>query len=214
MNELAFLASVAALYFVLAASPGPNFVVISQAAASRSRAYAIALSAGVSTASVVWAGLAAAGLGVFIARYGELYAWLRLAGGAYLIYLGLAMLRSPGRPAAAGATLPGGLREAWRLGLWTNMTNPKSLAFFSSVFAALFSPGLPAWVQFAAVGVVGTVSFGWNLFVVSVFAAERARRAYRRAKTWVDAASGCLLSFFGLRLAAGAIADVLRLQRD
>jgi threonine efflux protein len=146
MNELTFLGSVAALYFLLAASPGPNFIVITHAAASRSRSYAVALSAGVSTASVVWAGLAAAGLGVVIVRYGELYRWLQLAGGAYLLYLGLKMLRGSGRasPASTGASLSGGVWDAWRLGLWTNMTNPKSLAFFSSAFAALFSPELPS----------------------------------------------------------------------
>lgn len=213
MSELAFLGSVAALYFVLAASPGPNFVVITQAAASRSRSYAIALSAGVSTASVVWAGLAAAGLGVFIARYRELYVWLQVAGGIYLLYLGLTMLRGRRRSATAGAALPGGLASAWRLGLWTNLTNPKSLAFFSSAFATLFSPELPSWVQFAAVGVVGFISLGWNMVVVAAFSGDRVRGAYQQARRWIDVTGGCLLSFFGLRLVFGALADAWRIQR-
>lgn len=209
MIELAFLGSVASLYFVLAASPGPNFVIITRAAASRSSSYAIAVSAGVSTASVVWAGLAAAGLGMVIAGYGELNRWLQLAGGAYLLYLGLKMLRGGGTAAvAAGASLPGGLWEGWRLGFWTNMTNPKSLAFFSSAFAALFSPELPSWIQVAAVAVVGVISLSWNLVVVCLFSRQRARRAYQGAKRWIDVGSGCLLSFFGCRLMAHALKDV------
>ena len=64
-NHVTFLLSVATLYTMLAISPGPNFLVITQAAISRSRWQALCIAFGVSTASVIWASLAALGLAGF-----------------------------------------------------------------------------------------------------------------------------------------------------
>jgi threonine/homoserine/homoserine lactone efflux protein len=204
VNELAFLGAVAAVYLMLAVSPGPNFLVITLSAASESRRHAVCVGLGVSTASVLWASLAAAGLGVLIAQFAGLERLLRIAGGLYLVYLGLRLLSARSSPIRAGVQPPArSLWQAYRFGLATNLTNPKSLAFFSSAFAALFTPGLPAWVQLAAIGIVAAISISWNLLVVAVFSSANARTGYTRAKPWVDRISGALMAFFGFRLLSG-----------
>lgn len=204
MSELTFLGSIALLYLMLAISPGPNFLVITTSAMSQSRRHALCVALGVSSASVFWAGLAAAGLGLLLAQFAWLHRMVQVAGGAYLLYLGVKLLRSPSKPQAAGeVALPQSLAQAYRYGLLTNLTNPKSLAFFSSAFATLFAPGLALWAKVAAVLVVAAISLTWNVLVVSVFSVHRARQVYSRAKPVIDRLAGGLLAYFGVKLMLG-----------
>jgi threonine efflux protein len=201
MQELLFLASVAALYLMLAISPGPNFLVITMAAVSESRRHALLVGLGVSTASVVWAGLAAVGLGVVISHFSGLQRLLQIAGGLYLLYIGVRLIRNAHLPLPECSAQAG--RSGWqayRYGLATNLTNPKSLVFFSSAFATLFTPGLSVWTRVAAVGVVAVISITWNVLVATLFSKTSTRQGYRHAKRWIDRISGGLLALFGLRL--------------
>lgn len=202
MQELIFLGSVAGLYLILVVSPGPNFLVITMAAVSQSRRHAIYTALGVSTASVLWASLAAAGLGMVIAHFGWAHRLLQVAGGLYLLYIGVKIFRNAPQPlpqrAAYGVEQLA--RQAYRYGLVTNLTNPKSLVFFSSAFATLFTPDLAMWAKVSAVAVVGVISVAWNILMATAFSADRARQGYSRAKCAVDRLTGGLLAFFGLKL--------------
>ena len=201
MQELLFLSSVAALYLMLAISPGPNFLVITMAAVSESRRHALLVGLGVSTASVLWASLAAVGLGVLISNFSGLQRLLQIAGGLYLLYIGIRLIRQAHLPlpeSSAQASRTGW--QAYRYGLATNLTNPKSLVFFSSAFATLFTPGLSVWARVAAVGVVAVISITWNVLVATLFSKPSTRQGYRHAKRWIDRISGGLLAVFGLRL--------------
>lgn len=144
MHELIFLGSVSGLYLMLAVSPGPNFLVITRAAVSQSRRHAVYTALGVSTASVLWAGLAAAGLGVVLAHFSWVHRALQFAGGLYLPCIGVKIFRNAPQAMPQRAAHVAGQRvlQAYRYGLVTNLTNPKALVFFSSAFATLFTPGL------------------------------------------------------------------------
>lgn len=205
MHELMFLASIAGLYLMLAISPGPNFLVITMAAVSQSRRHAICIALGVSTASVLWAALAAAGLGVVIAHFTWAHRLLQLVGGLYLLYIGVKIFRNAPQPLPLRTAHGVGQStlQAYRLGLVTNLTNPKSLVFFSSAFATLFTPGLATWAKVSAVLVVALISISWNLLMATVFSADGARQGYNRAKCTLDRLTGGLLAFFGIRLAMG-----------
>lgn len=201
MQELFFLSSVAALYLMLAISPGPNFLVITMAAVSESRRHALLVGLGVSTASVIWASLAAVGLGLLISHFSGLQRVLQVAGGLYLLYIGIRLIRQAHLALPESGTQAG--RSGWqayRYGLATNLTNPKSLVFFSSAFATLFTPGLPVWTRVAAVGVVAVISITWNVLVATLLSNRSTRQGYRHAKRWIDRISGGLLAMFGLRL--------------
>lgn len=202
MHELIFLGSVAGLYLMLAVSPGPNFLVITMAAVSQSRRHAIYTALGVSTASVLWAGLAAAGLGVVIAHFNWAHRVLQVAGGLYLLYIGVKIFRNAPQPMPQRAAYGVGQRtlQAYRYGLVTNLTNPKSLVFFSSAFATLFTPGLAVWAKVSAVVVVALISIAWNILMATAFSADGARQNYSRAKCTIDRLTGGLLAFFGLKL--------------
>lgn len=202
MKEILFLSSVASLYFVLAISPGPNFLVITMTAASESRRQAIYTALGVSSASIIWASLAAAGLGIVLAHFGWAQRILQMGGGIYLIYMGIRIFWNAHKPISQPL---GGIPQRTRMqayyhGLATNVTNPKSLVFFSSAFATLFSPILATWAKLAAVIVVAVISIGWNVLVATVFSHRHTQNGYRRAKPWIDRITGGLIGIFGLKL--------------
>lgn len=201
-DAVTFLATVGAVYFVLVASPGPNFVLITHAAASQSRRIAIFIGLGVSTISMFWAALAAMGLGILIHRFGEAWRILQIAGGVYLLYLAWQMLRSPGAATAANLPLPDSAWPAYRRGLLSNLGNPKSLAFFGSAFASLFHPGQSLALQLSAVAVVGAISVTWHMCLVLVFSNARVRAGYQRGRRILDRLAGGVLAALGLRMIA------------
>lgn len=204
MSDLVFLATIAGVYFMLAISPGPNFLVITTTAVSQSRQLAIFTGLGVSTASVLWAALAALGLGALFAQFAWTQRVLQVFGGAYLLYIGVRIFMSATTPIAVrDVGSPGqNLSQAYRFGLATNLTNPKTLVFFTSTFAVLFRPEISTSLKFAAVLVVLCISVGWNVIVATAFSSVVARQAYVRAKTAIDRTTGGLLTIFGFKLAA------------
>jgi threonine/homoserine/homoserine lactone efflux protein len=203
-SHVTFLLSVATLYTMLAISPGPNFLVITQAAISRSRSQALCIALGVSTASVIWASLAALGLGIVLEQFLWLQRALQLLGGCYLLYVGVKMLLKARTPLDVGPSVVAEVSDwqAYRAGLLTNLANPKTLMFFTSVFASLFSGDLTANVKLAAIFVVSAISIAWNVLTVTIFAMGKSRRVYARGKVWIDTIIGAFITFFSLKLIA------------
>ena len=203
MEYLIPLAGLALAHFVAAASPGPAFIVALQESVARDRRAGVAAATGIALGSFLWALLVLLGVGLLLQQAGWLYAFLRLLGGLYLIYLGICLWRGAARPLAlpgAGAAVPGSLLRALRLGLLTQLVNPKAAVFFGSIFLTFLPPGLPLWVTLVVLANIFAVEFLWYLAVALMFSTGRVRRAYTGAKLWIDRAAGACLAALGLRL--------------
>jgi threonine efflux protein len=159
---------------------------------------------GVLLATLTWALLAAIGLGVVIARLPALYTALQVAGALYLIWLGVKMLVTAlrQREALANHQVPSmSAREAVRYGFLTNILNPKSIAYYSSIFVVMLPSHASSWLLAAAVGTALCVSAIWWMSVALFFASNPIRESYRRARRWIDAVMGAVLIGLGVRLA-------------
>jgi len=206
MENLGLFATIGALYLAAAALPGPNTVLIMHhAAVGRTRA-AFWVVAGVCTGSVVWVTLSLLGFGVVLQRLGWIYVALKVAGGLYLAWLGLRLLINAGRPDGAGAGVPSLTvvsAQAYRVGLATAMTNPKSAAFWTSVFLVTVPRELTTALAVEIVALVAVLSAFWHGMLAVVFALPPVRLGYVRGRLWLDRAVGAILVGFGLMLAAG-----------
>ena len=155
MEHLALIAAILLVDLLALVSPGPNFVLVSSAAVSQSRKHAIWTACGIATGSFAWAAAAALGIVSVFEVFPLLGLILKVVGVAYLLYLGVNLLRSNGfqpqerrdRNATGEAT------DFWR-GLLVNMTNPKSAAYYASVFAAFLTPEMPTWVLIVLVSTI------------------------------------------------------------
>jgi threonine/homoserine/homoserine lactone efflux protein len=205
VDHLALLLGIATVQLLAAASPGPSFFVVTRYAISGRREHALAVASGILLATSLWIALAMLGVGALANRAPWLYAALQLAGAGYLIYVGAGMLLNAirGRELAlpaAGLTAGSRLR-CLRDGLLTNLANPKTVAYYTSLFAVMLPAEAPAWLNVAAAATAWSVSALWWTAVATVFTFGVVQRLFRRIARWIEGLVGAALIFVGVRLA-------------
>lgn len=205
MSYANILLSIAAVQLLAAASPGPTFVIVSRYSIGEPRARTFLVVGGVLLADLGWAVLAACGLGTLILRYPSTYAVLQIAGAAYLIWLGGKMLLvvAPNRPTVLinGGSRPIFAGGAIRAGFLANMINPKSIAYYTSLFVVMIPAQPPIWLFAAVIGTALLVSTAWWIAVALFFAMPPVRAVYERARRSIEAIMGGVLVCLGVRLA-------------
>lgn len=197
--------TIVGLWAVLVVTPGPNFLATVHVAATRSRREALMVVAGLALGTFIWATASLAGLGLMFQSAAWLYHTVRIIGAVYLIFVGITLLRSAARRSSVsvpGISVAKGPRGAFRLGLITDMSNPKAAAFFTSLFAVTLPPGAPFWLQAVAVGIVVAMVVVWYGLVALAMRSTLFRTLYRRGQRAITALSGALFAAFGIRLAS------------
>ena len=186
-----------------AISPGPSFVFVARTAIALSRRDGLAAALGMGAGGVIFGGLALVGLQAVLAQVAWLYAALRLAGGAYLLYLAFRLWRGAADPVVVPRTAERRAAEPVK-SFWyavaTQLSNPKAAIVYGSIFAALLPAPPPAWVFMALPPMILLIEAGWYTIVAVAFSADRPRAAYLRGKRWIDRAAGCVMGALGLRL--------------
>lgn len=200
---------IGSLYLLAAASPGPNFFIISQLALNGDRATALRVTTGIVIGSAVWVSAAAAGLATLLLHYASVATVLRVAGAAYLMWYGFRLLRRAARPDPAPAQAAGplpvqadaGTPAGVRTGLLTSFTNPKAAAFWTSVFASTLPAQAPLGFYIGVVVLITLLSAFWHIGIALVFSRPALRAGYARARRPIEALSGASLLALGLRQA-------------
>ena len=184
-----------------AASPGPSFVMVMRTALARSRRDGVAAAFGMGIGGVIFCSLALLGMRTVFAQAPWLYLGFKVAGGGYLLYLAFRMWMGAKQPfmAEAGAAARPQIVRSFLLGLATQLSNPKTLVFYGSVFA-LLPADLPAWCTFVLPPAIMAIETGWYVIVALVFSLGRPRAAYLRWKTWVDRIAAGVMAALGLKL--------------
>lgn len=216
----ATLTTLALLYLAALIIPGPNLLLLTHTAASASRRAALGVALGISTGTVMWVAVAVFGVQQIFEAAPALQTALRAIGGVYLLYLAWGLLsairqrdqgssaaRSPGSKdlqaaTDAGATTPVASSRAtfYRRGLLTNLTNPKSMAFWTSVAVVSLDPHATLPTRLAAVAMVGCMGLVYHLTLAWLFSTAPAQQAYLRAKPALSAITGAIMTVFGVRL--------------
>lgn len=205
------LVTIALLHWAVLLVPGFNFVLIGQLAASGSRRGALAAVVGMTTATLIWAVLAVAGVGAVFSAHPVLRLVAQVGGGLYLFYLAVGLFRAGGAAAPAEQAVQGGL-AAFRAGFVTSALNPKIALFYGSVFATALPAQPSAWLVAAAVALVYANSWLWHgalAFALSQPSIQRAYLANYRALTKVSAV---VVGAFGARLLFSAYREVSSLR--
>jgi threonine efflux protein len=209
MSALAIIIGATLIWLAAVVSPGPNFLVVSRLALSRSRGSAIVAAFAIAVGSLIYAGLTMFGLSVLILRFAWLGDTIRIVGGAYLVWLGIQAWRARPEdlhPAAAGVArdVPS-VRRGLRVGFLTEITNPNTIAFFLGLFAAAVPAATPIWGKLAVLSAGGMIEIAWYTAAVSfaLFSAPM-RAGYQNIRRTVDRMIGTLLIAAGLEVALDA----------
>ena len=184
-------------------TPGPDMLYVAARSASEGRAAGVASAFGIAAGTLVHIALVAGGLAALLAAVPVAYTVVRLAGAAYLVYLGLrALLRPSGL--AERALAPATRWAVFRQGVVTNELNPKVALFFLAFLPQFVDPARGrAALQVLALGLLfdtsGTLV---NLAVALGASGASARlRRSRRAVRAMERATGALFVGLGVRLA-------------
>lgn len=86
------------------------------------------------------------------------------------------------------------------LGFLTNITNPKVMAFFTSIFALALAADASLATRGAIIGMMGTLAILWFGLVSFCLSTPTMRKAYRHWSRWIDRVTGTFIAFFGARL--------------
>jgi threonine/homoserine/homoserine lactone efflux protein len=203
MEALWAFVGVAALVIV---TPGPDTALTVRNALLGGRAAGIATAAGVALGLAVWTAAASVGIAALLVASEPAFVAVKLAGAAYLVFLGAQTLVHAlrGRPVEDEGRATARLRPsaALRQGLLNDLGNPKIAVFFTTLlpqFAPAHGPAFPTLLAFGVV--FCAMTFAW-LCVYSV-AVARAGRALRRPRIRraLDAVMGAALVAVGLRVA-------------
>jgi threonine/homoserine/homoserine lactone efflux protein len=185
-----------------AASPGPSFVMVVRTAVAKSRRHGLAAAFGMGIGGLAFCLLALFGLQAVFDRADWLYIAFKLAGGLYLLFLAARIWRHAAAPldvALRGANETDAFRS-FALGLATQLSNPKTLVFYGSVFAALMPRHLPLWGYLVLPPVVMAIETGWYTLVALTFSLPRPRAVYLRWKRWVDRCAAMVMGGLGFKL--------------
>ncbi len=192
------------VHLLAAASPGPDFALVTRQSLLHGRKAGILASLGISIGLSIHIIYSAAGLAAVIAHSSEWMTVIKLAGGGFLIFLGVKGLRS--RPQES---LPFGTRgnvvassslRQITTGFLCNALNPKAPIYFLSLFTVVLSPDLPlptlaiygAWIML--------LQMFWFTTVAIFFTHDAIRKRIIKVGHWIDRAFGFAMLALGIRV--------------
>jgi RhtB (resistance to homoserine/threonine) family protein len=187
---------------LLTVSPGADMALVAKVTIERGRRPAFVTTLGICTGLLVHATASALGLSVVLATSAEAFTLVKLAGAAYLAYLGVrALLDSFGTLPPADAQ-PARARTAYLQGLLSNVLNPKVAVFYLTFLPQFIDPNGSVLAQslfFAfAHAVMGIVWLAAYAYLIARLSRSLAGSGLRR---WLERVTGAVLIGLGVRLA-------------
>lgn len=188
-----------AVALALAMTPGPDMALVLRNSLRGGRPAAFRTIAGISVGLIGWGLASAFGVAAILAASSMVFTALKIAGGVYLVYLGIQTFRALRRNEPVERSSGGTSGSPFRQGLVTNLLNPKLAVFFTTLLPQFISTGDP-YVAKSLLLAVLFVLIGLAWLTVYAFIVEAVARS-RRFRTTVEAISGVVLVALGLRLA-------------
>ncbi len=186
---------------LLIATPGPDTaLIIRNALASGPRASTMS-ALGVAAGILAWAAAATIGVGVLLERSSTAFTILKLAGAAYLCYLGLRSFLSKAPVDRTSPRRALGDRSAWGQGLFSNLLNPKTGAFFVTVMPQFIVSGDPAMRLVVMVAVFEAMLLAWLVAYGHVVSRLGRSGLGSRLRQFMTRLTGLVLIGLGARLA-------------
>jgi len=189
-------------------TPGANVLLVSQLSASGQPRAAMRAALGVAAGAAIWATAAVLGVNAVFVAFPTVRLVLQIAGALYVLYIASRLWRAQAAPSSEPRDLPAW--RAFRLGLLTNLSNPKSALFFGSVFSAALPAQPSAAVLAASVALVVGNALVWHLGLAYAFSRQRVRAGYAAQRGIVGRLAGAALGALGVGLLWSTLREARR----
>ena len=211
---------ITSVHLLAAASPGPDFVLVSQQTLAKGRRTGLICSLGITLGLAVHIIYSVLGLATVIAHSQPLLTAIKWLGGSYLIYLGWQGIQAKAKKPAdltvainsdaidsdtdiSTKKLPtdtDSTASILRRGFFCNVFNPKAPVYFVAIFTLVLSPDIPLW-QLAIYGVwMMVLQMAWFSTVVMLLSIPAIHRRFQRFEHWIDRVLGTAMIILGLNL--------------
>lgn len=198
------------IHLLAAASPGPDFVLVSQHTLAHGRKSGVLCSLGVSAGLLVHVAYSILGLAVLIASSTTLFWLLKIVGGSYLIYLGWKGLRAmPEKQSHATkvATAKPKAYKSFALGFLCNVLNPKAPVYFVALFTVVLSPNMPIY-ELAIYGVwIMALQAFWFSGLALLLSVPKVQSWFKRFGHWLDRVLGGMMIALGVKVMASRLSN-------
>lgn len=202
MESVDVVLTVSLIWVVAAVTPGPNFFITVHSATCENRRSSFYTILGIVTGTCIWAVSGFLGITLVFKMMPAAYTLIKLAGGMYLMYRGLRLIVFSSQ-ADGGVRVEKSMRTCfsrYRFGLLTNLLNPKTAAFMTSVFAAAVPQGLSISLGLLCVLSICLISGTWYSIVALIFSCSGARSAYVRYRSSIERLAGLIFILFGMKM--------------
>ena len=202
---MSLLFTICDLHFVAQLSPGPDVLLIAKSAASTTRANTLKIIAGISLGIVVWVVLTLTGFTLLVEQFPWIQKVLMAVGGIFLAKMGWAMLiggiKSLNQQAEIDNTPEEEKKQNYLLlGLLTNLSNPKTLIYFSSVFSLALSSSAGVHLKTQLALIIPIQTFLVFTLLMLILSMPKIKALYQRSSSYIDIISGALFLGFAIWL--------------
>ena len=192
------------VHLLAAASPGPDFALVTRQSLLHGRTAGILTSLGISLGLAIHILYSAAGLAVVVSHSVEWMVIVKLAGGSYLIYLGIKGLRAKHHSADDNHGIPLATNSsAFRMittGFFCNALNPKASVYFLLCIIVILSPEIPL-LNLAIYGVwIMVLQMLWFASLACFFTNTAIRQRVVKLGHWIDRTFGVVMLALGLQV--------------
>ena len=202
MESLIILGSITLALMLGAISPGPTFIYVAKNSIAISRKHGLFTALGTGTGAALFGLLAVMGLQAILLAVPSAYLVLKICGGLYLLWIAYKIIKHAKEPMDSpnGSAEPMSYKQAYRLGLITQMSNPKIAVILASIFTALLPKDIPTYFYVVLPMLCFFIDAGWYSLVAVALSAEGPRKVYLKSKALFDRVAGGVMTVLGLKL--------------
>jgi RhtB (resistance to homoserine/threonine) family protein len=194
---------ITSIHILAAASPGPDFVLVSQQTLSNGKKSGLMCSIGIALGLSIHIIYSAFGLAAIIANSSSALWAIKLLGGGYLIYLGIKGLRSKAsinENVEQQKAIKYSAKKSIGIGFLCNALNPKAPIYFVSLFTLVLSPEMPLY-HIALYGLwMMLIQLAWFSFVVTLLSHPRINKKFKKMGHLIDRVLGGAMIALGLKV--------------
>jgi RhtB (resistance to homoserine/threonine) family protein len=201
--------TIAIIALLAAVSPGPDFVVVTKNALSRSRGHALSCTLGVCLGILFHSSYCVMGLALLIAQSVLLFTFIKYLGALYLIYIGIKNLYvkdSLPEPQKSLKKSPLAMQDKTRWhafgeGFLANVLNPKCTIFMLSIFTVVISPQTGTWMKLGYGLEIMLIALLWFCFLSISITLSPIQKKLSQAQKSISRFTGLVLIALGIRVA-------------
>lgn len=200
--DIAKISSIALISLLGAMSPGPDFAIVTKNCISGTFRTGVLTSLGVACALLVHVAYCLFGIAFLIAESPILFMALKYLGSAYLLYLGIMMLKEKLSPEGTPGEMKGRIKKKhgpFISGFLCNILNPKATLFVLSLFTQFIDPEMSLWNKAALGGVIAVVGMAWFTLLSFLITHRLLQKHFAKFQfiiTKVMGAALCLLAVY------------------